>query len=787
MKALDRKLFRDLARLKGQVLTIALVLACGVASYVTLVGTFAAIERARASYYEGQRFPDVFAALERAPRSLEPRVATLPGVAEASTRIVSPALVPLSTLTEPATASVVSLPREGGPRLGDVRVTRGRLPVAGRGVEALVLESFADAHGLVPGDAMPVVLGGVRHTLRLVGTAVSPEWIFAVGGATMVQDKSRFAVVWMNEEALAPAVAMDGAFNEVLARLEPNASERATLDALDALLARYGGLGAHGRAKHPSHMMLTQELGQLESYATVAPILFLSVAAFLVHVVISRTVALQRTQIAVLKAVGYSSREVAAHYVKLVSVIAALGALVGVLLGLVLGRGMLEMYRPYFHIPMMTFRLEVRDAAVAMVVAVGAAIGGTLTTVRGVAKLPPAEAMTPASPTTYRRSLLEAIGLTSLFGTSARMVTRELGRHPARTAASVLGVAFAIAVMVVARFSEDGVVALVEAQFEVGRREDLEVSFRTAVPVAVASELRRLPGVLEVELHRAVPVRVRSGHKSRDAVLSAAPSDATLGRIVEWPLRTVALPHDGVLLSRFLAEVLDVRAGGEVQLEPLEGDRRPRAVPVAGVVDDVFGLSAYATEATTARVLGAEPTATSALLTVDPALEGELTARLERLPTLAAITRRRALIDRFNEQVSDMMTATTAVLTGFAAAIAVGIIYNNARIALSMRARDLASLRVLGFTRREISAVLLGELAAYIVLAIAPGLALGRGLCVLMMTTVDRELYRFPTIVSARTYAFAVVVTAATALVSALLVRRKLDRLDLVAVLKTRE
>jgi putative ABC transport system permease protein len=383
--------------------------------------------------------------------------------------------------------------------------------------------------------------------------------------------------------------------------------------------------------------------------------------------------------------------------------------------------------------------------------------------------------------------VLEALGLSALFGTSARMVTRELGRHPGRTAASVLGVAFAIAVMVVARFSEDGVVALVEAQFEVGRREDLEVSFRRAVPVSVASELRRLPGVLDVELHRVVPVRLRGGHKSRDAVLSASSHDATLSRIVEWPVHTVTLPEDGVLVSRFLAEVLDLHAGGLVAMELLEGDRHRRVVPVAGVVDDVFGLSAYATEGTAARILGAEPTATSALLTVDPLLEDELTARLERLPTLAGITRRRALIDRFNQQVADMMTATTAVLTGFAAAIAVGIIYNNARIALSMRARDLASLRVLGFTRREISAVLLGELAAYVVLAVAPGLALGRGLCVLMMSTVDRELYRFPTIVSPRTYAFAVVVTAATALVSALLVRRKLDRLDLVAVLKTRE
>ena len=787
MKALDRKLFRDLVALKGQVVTIAVVVACGVASYVTLLSAFASIERSRAAYYEAQRFPDVFAHLERAPSGLEARVAALPGVAEAETRIVHSALIPIAGMSEPAAARVVSLPREGGPRLADVHLRQGRLPDPTHRDEIALLETFAEAHRLGPGSELSVVMGGIERRLRVVGIVVSPEYVFAVAGGTMVQDPKRFAVVWMPGRELAPAYAMDGAFNDVVLRLQPGANERAVIDALDGLLASYGGLGAYARDRQISNMMLQQELGQLESYATIAPVLFLSVAAFLVHVVIARTVNLQRTQIAVLKAVGYSNREVGVHYLEMVAVISLLGAALGVALGAYLGRGMLDMYRPYFHIPDMAYVLDARMIFTSTVISIGAAVLGTLSTVWRVARLPPAAAMTPEAPALYRRSVFELLGLGRLFGTSARMVIRELSRHPVRTVASVVGVSFAIAIMVVARFSYDGITALVDTQFRTARREDIEVTFRHVVPTSVVTEIRRLPGVFEVEPSRAVSARVRSAHRSRDALVSGRPADASLSRIVEWPLRVVPVPDRGVMLSAELASLLDVRPGDYVTLEPHEGDRRPRDVVVTGTVRDVFGLSVYATLDGVAEIFGGEPTATSVLVTFDPAYDAELMRRLERLPALASVTRRKSLIDRFDQQMSEVMYITMAVLTAFAAAIAIGVIYNNARIALSMRARDLASLRVLGYTRGEISAVLLGELAAYVVLAVAPGLVLGRAFCDAMMSTVDRELYRFPTVISAQTYAFAVVVTAATALVSALLVRRKLDQLDLIGVLKTRE
>lgn len=790
MTTLHKKLVRDLLRMRGQAFTIAAVVACGIASYVTLRTAYASLLWARDTYYESQRFADVFAQAKRTPESVASRIEAISGVAIAETRLVEPVMIPIEGLSQPATGRIVSLPPGGTPRLNAPRLRTGRMVEPGRPDEAVLLETFASAHRLEPGATVPVVINGVQRSIRIVGIALSPEYVFAAGGSAgqeFAPDDRRFAVLWMDRDIIAPAFDMKGAFDDVAIRLQPGASRRGVMVQLDAVLKPYGGFGAVDRTRQPSSFFVDNELNQLASYATIGPLIFLSVAAFLVNVVLSRVVHLQRPQIATLKALGYTSREIGAHYLSIVLVVVSLGAVAGVLLGGFLGRGMLGLYSPYFHFPTFDYRFDASIVGTAVAVSMFAGVIGGLAVTFRAARLPAAEAMQPEAPPTYRASLLERMGVRRVLGTSGVMVLREMTRRPLRTLLSCTGIAFGVAVIVVGGYSRGAFDLIIDLQFQQAQREDTSVAFTRPLNESAARELAHLPGVLRVEPMHAVPVRLRSGHHFRETALVGLPRDGELRRVVEWPRRIVEVPEDGLLLGDALARVLGIHVGDVVTVEVLEGDRRTRDVHVSALAHEMFGLTAYMALPALAAMLDATEVVSAVAMSVDRRFEDDIDVRLKRMPQVASVSRRRDVVEHFRTQSAESMTTTSFVLTLFGCAIAIAVVYNNARIALSMRSRDLTSLRVLGFTSAEVSTVLLGELGAYVALALVPGVVLGKALAAVMISTVNQELYRIPAVVTGEAIALAVAVTLAAALVSAALVKRQLDRLDLVAVLKARE
>jgi putative ABC transport system permease protein len=782
-RTLDRKLIRDLARLKGQVATIALVVACGVASFVALRGTYTSIDRSRTAFYERQRFADVFVHVERAPASVREALSKIDGVATVDVRVVEVATILLADDPLPIPARVVSMSE----RLNAVRLHSGRPPARGHAGEVVALRQFAEARDLHPGDRLVAVVNGRQRDLRIVGTADSPEFVFAVAAGAMAPDPDRFAVLWMDADAVAQAFAMEGAFNDVILTLQPGAPPAATIAAADRLLAPYGTDGAYGRDQQPSHRSLEGELGQLYSLANVLPLVFLAVAALLVHVVLSRLVYLQQQEIAMLKAVGYSDGQVGAHFLALVLIVGGLGALAGVVLGRVFGGLMVGLYTHYFKLPGLRFELDVGAAAAAALISFAAAAAGAFGAVRRAVRMPPAEAMRPQPPTRYSRSIVDRLGLARALGPVAHMVVRELERHPVRTLMSVLAVAASTGLAVVGGWYYDGVEALIDTQFVAAMREDLAVAFVKPRSDRSVRELGHLPGVDSVEALRAVPVRFRAGHRSRDGVVWGHPPAMEMRQVRDQSGRRIPLPPAGVVLSDVLARILHVDVGGTVDIEVREGERATRSVIVTGLVSDAYGLNGHMTADALRATLGEQPLASMALLRIDPAAEDGVNRRLKDTPAVADVVRKARLLQRFRDQTAGTILTMAMIVWAFAATITVGVVYNNARIALALRSRDLASLRVLGFSRREISAVLLGEMAVQVVLAVPIGLMMGLGLVHALAATVDPETWRMPVMLTAKSYASAAVVTLAAGLATALVVRRRLDRLDLVAVLKARD
>lgn len=786
MRALNRKLLRDLAQMRSQVLTIALVVASAMAGFVGTLSTYSSLALARQSFYDEARFGHVFSTIKRAPNAIAARVAAIPGVADAQTTVVFDVTLDLPDVSEPLVGRMIGVDPGVPQRLDRLQVRRGRMIDASHPHEAIVSEAFAAARNIIPGTRIVALLNGRREALDVVGIGLSPDYIYASAGGIFPDDRN-FGVFWMDREYLATAYNMEGAFNDVVAWLAPNASERAVIDALDRLLEPYGGMNAYGRDEQVSNRILDQELGQLKAIASVLPAIFLAVAAFLLNAVLTRQIATQREQIAALKALGYGNASVAWHYLEQVLVIVALGTAIGIALGYWMCHSLTALYALYFRFPRFDARLQAWVILLAVAVTLIAAVGAALGAVRRAVKLAPAEAMRPPSPGRYRPLLIERLGLRNWFSPAASMIVRQLERRPLRALATTLGIAAALAIIVVGLFWRDAFDYMISVQFEATQRADVEIGLVEPVESRVRHEFANMPGVKQVEVSRNVAARLVYGHRFYRTAIQGMPRGGELRRLLDENLRVVPLARDGLLLTDRLAQRLGLEVGDLVTVQLLEGNQARHEVAVTGTVRDLIGLSAYMDVGALNRLMNEGDTANVASVTIESAQAGRFFSALKQFPQVATATSKRALLESFRNTSAQNVIVFTGILTVFALIIAIGVVYNSARIALAERAWELASLRVLGFTRMEVSALLLNELAIETAIAIPFGCMAGYALSWFVAQLTHADMIKIPVIVAPRTYALAAIAIIAAGAVSALVVRRRVDRLDLVGVLKTQE
>jgi putative ABC transport system permease protein len=787
VSALNSKLLRDLWHLRGQVLAITLVVMCGVASFVSMRSVYDSLKQAQSNYYERYRFAQVFANLKRAPEALVAKIRDIPGVQSVETRVVFEVTLDVPGLDEPAVGRLVAVPDRHLPLLNGVVLRQGRYVESGRDDEVLASEAFAQANRLALGDRLAAVINGKWRNLRIVGIALSPEYIYEVGGGSIFPDNRRFGVLWMARSALAAALNMQGAFNDVALALTHGASEAAVIQRLDLILERCGGVGAYGRTDQVSNRFISDEIGQNRVTSTYVPAIFFAVTIFLLHMVLTRLISMQRTEIGLLKAFGYSGRRVALHYLEFALLAVAAGVVLGIALGVYLGQWMTHLYLNYYRFSDLPYRVSGQVLASALLLSFGVACAGALSALRRVMRLPPAEAMRPEPPVSFKQGLLERLGWHRLLAASGRIVLRNVARRKWKALLSVLGIASAIGILVVGRFFFDTFDYMMWYQMELSKRDDVTVDLVNPRALGVRHEIARLPGVLRVEPFRQVPVRLRFEHRSRRVALWGFTPEATLRRLVDRRLNVIAPSEDGLILTSKLAQVLGVKTGELLTVEVMEGARRVKSVKVTGVVDEVVGLGAYARLSTLNQLLEEEQSMTGAYLKVDAASNAKLYAQLKRTPAVAAVTLRQAFWDSLNKMLEESIMLMSSINIVFACVIAFGVVYNSARIALSERGNELASLRVLGFSRGEVTTILLGEQGLLMLFAVPVGFLLGYAVCALLSYRLDTELYRMPLVLTRYTFGFAFVVVVVAALASGLLVARRIKKLDLIAVLKTRE
>lgn len=787
MLALNQKAFRDVWRLRWQFLAISLVIACGVGMLTMAWSMLASLKHTQERYYADYRFGHVFAHVKRAPITLQSAIQRISGVIQAEVRIVEEVTLDMEGVLEPTNARLVSISANPQNSLHRLHLRVGRLPIPGAANEVVVSEPFAIANRLKPGDFISAIFNGARKRLKIVGLALSPEFVYQIRPGELLPNSKTYGVFWMLRGELDAAFDLEGAFNDVVLVLAPRVGERQVIERLDAILDDYGSVGAYGRDLQTSNRYVTNELRELQNMGLVAPVIFLAVAAFLMNVVLSRMISSQRTQIATLRAFGYSPLQVGLHYVKITAVVVVVGAILGIGLGGYLGHGMAQMYSGFFHFPQLEFQIDYRAVVAGCLVSLGATLLGVYTELKRASRLAPAAAMQPEAPSAYRLAILERLGLARWLSPAARMTLRCLERKPLQTWLSILGLSLAVAVVVLGNHSADSVNAMISFQFGDVQRHDYSIGFTETTSDSVLRDLAHLPGVRDVEPLRGAVAELRHGHLHRRQELTGLVTHPRLFRLIERNGKERSLPPSGLVLSKKLGEMLNVVAGDEIEVHLLEGKRPSLRVRVDSLMDDMIGISAYVHIDFLRKMLEEGDTVSGALLTTSGHHNDQMLRQLRESPRVSFVSSKQAAVSSLRSTLVTTMLRMRFINLLFAAVIACGVVYNSARIILAERSYDLASLRILGFTRAEISGIFLGEIAILTGAAIPLGVVLGYGLVVLATWGYDTELFRLPIVVNRATYAFAGGVVIVATAVSALVVRRQLDHLDIVGVLKARE
>jgi putative ABC transport system permease protein len=785
---LDKKLLRDLAKMKGQVFAVSLVMACGLAMMIMTRSLIFTLESTRSTYYQRHAMADIFGTLKRAPLSVADQLATLPGVATVETRVAVDVTLDLPGLSEPATGHIISLPDDGGPqKLNRLFLRSGRFPRTDERREVVLGESFANANGLQPGDSLVAVINGRRETLKICGIGLSPEFVFEARAGETLPDHKRFSVIWMNYRALAVAYNLDGAFNDVCIDLAPGASPEPVIEEMDRVLAQYGAGGAFLRKEQASAQRLDDELRVLHSLSIAYPLVFLSVAAFMVNAVLARIVRLQREQIAQMKALGYSSRQVGVHYLKFVLVIGTLGTLMGGIGGRLLGAALVDLYTMFFRFPSLVFTMDYSALGLALFISLGASVLGVLTVVWQAVKLPPAEAMRPEPPADFKPALFERLGLTRFSSPTFRMAVRNIERRPWQAVFTCAGLALATGLMVLPGAMSDSIDYLLTFQWNSQQRQDVAVFLTEPGSGRGFHDLEHLPGVIRAEPIRSVQARLKFGHRERKLSVTGIAPDANLNRLLDDRGHAITMPEDGLLMSEMLAKVIGARIGDEVEVEVLEGRRPVLRVPIRGLVTDFAGVAAYMDISALRRLMKEGDTVNGAYLALDHKRWDEFMRALKDTPRAAVVMVKRDQLAAFRETTGKSIGIIRKLYFVLATIVAFGVVYNSARIALSERSRELATLRVVGFNLAEVRGVLVGELAILVLAALPAGLLFGRGLALFIMSSFSTETVRLPIVINPSTYSVAILVVLTASVLSFALVSRMIGKLDMVGVLKARD
>ncbi|WP_031516889.1 ABC transporter permease [Desulfofalx alkaliphila] len=792
MNSLNKKLWRTVLSTKGQFLAVAAVVMLGMTVFIAMVTTYHNLEATQDKYYKDNNFADHYFHVINAPQEIVSRIEDLPGVLKVTGRIQKDVPV-LKEDNQRATARLTGywLPIEN--EINGIEITSGQIfDEHGHGgkYEVLLDPQYAEANKLSFNDTLTIAAEGKQVTLTVAGTAIGPEFVYPIKDAsTLIPDYETFGIFYVPNALAQQFLNLPGQINQILIIFAPGADKDATVRQIENILEPYGNLTNYPRDDQISHALLQAELDQLLTTSQSLPVIFLLVAALIQFVIISRLVKSQRLQIGIMKALGYHNRQIMWHYAGYAMLVAVTGLVLGSVLGVVLAGYLTRVYALYFNLPEAMGGISMPAIVLGAFLCMGTAMAAGFVATRGILKINAAHAMRPEPPKGTGKVIFENWPwFWRRLDPSWKMALRGVLRNRLRFAITTLGVVLAVGLLVVSWFFNDSIDYLLEQHFYREQKYDLIVRFDAPVKDNELLYISQLDGVIKTEPIFEMPVKMAFGDKTADDTLLGLPTDVSLKMLVGEQGQQLWLPTNGILMDRRTAHDLGVNIGDKVKVETQLGigPSHQDYLTVMGINRQFVGGGSYINISQLNRLIGEHQVVTGAMLKVEHGKALPVEEQLNKIIGVSSVLSRQKELDNFYQHL-EMMVYFTGVMVIFAGVLGFAIVYNSSLINFYERKNELASLKVIGFSNREISNLLLKETAIQTVLGIALGLPFGRAMAHGYINAVSTDMFIIPVIIYPMTYILSAIGGIIFVMVAFKYANRGIRKLDMVEALKYRD
>lgn len=792
MRALHKKLRRDIFGSYGTLLTVVAIIAVGVGSFVGLLSAQRILLASRDVYYREYRFADFWIDVKKAPQSAVELLAENPAIESLETRVVFDVILDLPDQPRPISGRLISTPEVGFERtLNGIHLVRGSGFSDTRDEEVILSEAFAVAHDLNPGDRLRLILNRKIETFLVVGTAISPEYVYMVRGAgDIVPDPQHFGILYVKDEYARDVLDFRDACNQITGRLVPGAAAdiNLLLERFKRDLDPYGVFAVTPRERQASHRFLSDEINGLGITATFMPAIFLTVAALVLNILLTRLAERQRTIIGTLKAIGYRDRAVFTHFLSFGIVVGIIGGLAGAALGVLLSSGMIQIYRGFFQFPTFAFQVFPDLLLAGVLISVTFAVAGAAKGVWVVLKLSPADAMRPRPPERGGAIILERFPrLWRALGFRTHMALRSLVRNRTRTLTGCISTALAVAIIMMSLVMYDSMLELIDFQYERVSHSDVDIGMRDEKSIDALYEARSLPGVDYAEPLFGLRCDLQNGRRGRRLTITGLTPGHRLMTPVQTDGRPIDIPPDGLVMGRKLAEILNLEVGDHLDVTPIRGQRETVRARLTGVMESFLGLECYADLRYLSRIVGESVAVNSMQLAVAPGPRGELYNEIKELPNAQGVSSRADARANLEATLIKTSLLSLSILIIFAGVIAFGSMLNNSLIEIGDRLRDISTLRVIGYRPTQVAGIFFRQNMVVFVLGLLIAAPIAYAMILGLSAAYDTELYRLPVIIRPRAVLSTTAISVVFVLIAQWVVYRKIRTLDWLEGVKVKE
>ncbi|MBK5252349.1 MAG: FtsX-like permease family protein [Peptostreptococcaceae bacterium] len=781
MKKFNLRLFRHIWEAKGQFIAVSMVVAVGIMTYVAISLAVLDLQVGVEQYYKMNNFQDVSVELTKINEAGLERIRRMPRVEAVQGRVFYRTPLKVEDKDEKVNVGISSIP-EAENRINDLYILDGGW-IQDERRDVLVLEQFAEARGIKVGDVVHPQIGGKEYELDVRGIVGSPEYIYLMEDEqNLLPQPSKYGIFYVSEEFAQQAFGYSKSYNEVLIKLKNPEEDGIFKDELEKVLERYGVRRIVRREDHVSNRVVSEEIRGARQMAKAIPLVFLGVAAAIIAIMISRMVKNDRTSIGVLKAIGYSNRDILLHYTEHAFIIGAIGSIIGVLAGYLFSGPMANMYQEYYRIPFKVRIFSWTYLGMGFVLSAIYCIGAGLWGARSVLKIAPAESMRPEPPKKIGKTYIQRVTfIWKHISFSWKVVWRNVFRSRKRFVFLSVGIAVTFAVALMPAHMLNVFEAMFYDQYGEFMRMDYEIAYTQPLSERSVMEISELVDVSEIEGKIEFPFEIENGWKSKVVSVIGLKPDTVFYHLTDSDGGELSLSPNGILVSEPMAYILDLEKGDFVNVKnfiPFKDDVRLR---VDGVVKQKLGLNAYMDIGFMQKYLMDDEMITGVMLNSTDKVK-------EKMEDVTNISSVNSIVDLRNifKDFTKLTYASLSVYAFFAGILGFAIVYNSTMMSISERRLEFSSLRIMGFSKKEINRIVLKENLIMTAFGIVLGIPLGRWLMRLMETSFQTEFYSMTAPIEMNSYIYAAVLTVFYVLIAQYFSSLKIKKLDFIEALKNR-